>query len=235
MKAWVYVEGPSDVLALTGLWKGWRERLRAVRNGIEVVHLVDKARFFQKLGSRAAEKLVGSTSDLVIGLPDLYPNKPFASGPNRHADLAELQALQKRLVEEGLRKRNDVSAGSLPSLLSRFYPTALKHDLEMLLLAATGELRGALRTHERLGHWRIPVEDQNQDRPPKFIVEELFRTKAGRAYRDTRDAPSVLRGVADMRGLVYADHDQLNCPVFKTLLDWLGERLGVPAYAQGTT
>ncbi len=232
MKAWVYVEGPSDVLALTALWRGWRERLRTVRNGIEVVHLVDKARFFQKLGSRAAEKLVANPDDIVVGLPDLYPNVPFESGPNRHADLAELQAVQRRLVEEGLCRRNDVAQHTLASLLTRFYPAALKHDLEMLLLAATDELRGVLGTTQRLGGWRRPVEDQNQAQPPKRIVEELFRTRSAerRAYRDTRDAPSVLGRVRDLRTLLYTESNQLNCPTFKTLLDWLGDRLGLPAY-----
>jgi len=233
LKAWVYVEGRSDELALQALWSGWRGRLQAAGHSIKVIPLDDKQRFFHRLGSRAADKFVANAQDLVVGLPDLYPNKPFESGPCRHADLAELQAVQRRLVEEGLRKRSDVAPDSVSTLLGRFHPAALKHDLEMLLLAAKDELRRVLDTQDKLGHWRLPVEEQNQDKPPKFVVEELFRTKSRerRAYRETRDAPKVLGAVSDVQSLLHTESGQLNCPVFKAMLDWLGQRFGIPAYA----
>ncbi len=233
MKAWVYVEGSSDVSALKALWKAWRERLRAAGHGIEIIDLVDKARFFQKLGARAAEKLVASPCDLVVGLPDLYPNEPYAGTPYRHADLAELQAVQRKLVEEGVRIWPRVTPTAVAGLLSRFHATALKHDLEMLLLAAQAELRAVLRTPDKLGGWRLPVEEQNQGRPPKRVIEELFLSKSSerRRYRDTRDAPKVLGGVNDIRRLLFTDAGQANCPTFQAMLDWLGERFRVPAYS----
>jgi hypothetical protein len=39
--------------------------------------------------------------------------------------------------------------------------------------------------------WRVPVEDQNHERPPKRIVEELFAKHAIR-YQGTVDAPLIL-------------------------------------------
>jgi hypothetical protein len=232
LKAWVYVEGPSDVAALNALWSRWRNRLRQAGHGIELVHLVDKATFFRKLGRRAAKTLKESPQHLVVGLPDLYPNEPYVATPHRHANLEELKTVQRRLVGQAVREWPGVDSSSVPELLSRFFPAALKYDLEMLLLAARPELRIVLNTRDKLGDWRLPVEDQDQGRPPKQVIEELFLSKSPehRRYRDTRDAPNVLRRVSDIRTLLYTDAGQVNCPTFKATLDWLGERFGVPAY-----
>ena len=100
----------------------------------------------------------------------------------------------------------------------------------MLLLAARDRLCAHLGTPDRLGHWCQPVEDQNHARPPKRVVEELYRQKKGRAYRDTTDAAAVLASVSDLRQLLYLESRQLQCPVFKEMLDWLAEKTGVSAY-----
>lgn len=39
--------------------------------------------------------------------------------------------------------------------------------------------------------WSYPIEDQNNDFPPKRAVEELFK-QHGKNYRDTIDAPAIL-------------------------------------------
>ena len=116
--------------------------------------------------------------------------------------------------------------------LRRFYPTALKYELEMLLLALPERLGKYLGTDERLGGWRKPVEDQDQNQPPKKIVERLFRTKSHgkRSYRETRDAHALLSKVDDLREIVFDSDNQLQCPVFKALLDWIGDRTGIVAY-----
>ncbi len=116
-------------------------------------------------------------------------------------------------------------------LLRRFYPSALKHDLEMLLLAAVDQLRAFLRTSDRLDNWRHPVEDQDQSRPPKRVVETLFRTKLSRAYRDTIHACGILRNVPDMRPLLFRDSSPQECPLFKSMLDWVGSQTAVVAYS----
>ena len=106
----------------------------------------------------------------------------------------------------------------------------MKHDLEVLLLAARTELRAYLKTSDHLGGWRNPVEEQDQNNPPKRIVEGLFKAKLRRTYRDTKDASAVLRAVSDLRTILYGDSQQMQCPAFKEMLDWVGQRTGVPAY-----
>jgi len=228
MKVWVFVEGASDCIALETLWTGWRQRLRQKGWGIQIVSLDDKARFFRKIGRRAAEKLVNDPNDLAIGLPDLYPNSVYANSEFRHQDLGELCHVQRDLVEKALREVFQIA--TTQQYLRRFHASAFKHDAEMLLLAAKHALRQHLGTSERLGKWRKPVEDQNQQAPPKRIVERLFKEKAGRAYLETRDTRSVLNRVTDLSTVLYDDNRQLQCPAFKEMLDWIGSAVGVPAY-----
>ncbi len=232
MKVWIYVEGESDKLALETLWTNWRQQLRTAGHGIKIIPLNGKSKFFRKIGSRAGEKLYANEEDLVVGLPDLYPNQPYVGTKFNHTDMIQLKSVQKEQVSNALQNIFGVNSSKAQRLLGRFLPSALKHDLEMLLLAAQEELRSYLGTDARLGNWRNPVEDQNQNQPPKRIVEQLFRTKskAGRAYRDTKDASAVLRNVTDIKTIIYNSNRQVNCPVFKGLVDWVGERTGICAY-----
>jgi len=232
MKVWIYVEGESDKLALQTLWQNWCQRLRPAGHGIKIIPLADKSHFFRKLGHRAARQLCDNSEDVVIGLPDLYPNKPYNGTRFEHGNMTELKSVQRSEVSNALRDKFGINSPQVGQLLERFLPSALKHDLEMLMLAAQKELRLFLGTPDRLGNWRSPVEDQNQQRPPKRIVEELFRTKSKtrHAYRDTKDASAILRNVTDMRTMIYDDSSQIKCPVFKDLLDWIGEKTGLPAY-----
>jgi len=232
MKVWIYVEGESDRLGLRTLWTNWLEQLRAAGHGIKIIPLTSKSQFFRKIGPRAAEKLCANNEDIVIGLPDLYPNQEYVGTQFEHRDLTQLMTVQTNEVSNALQNIFSVNRPQVRQLLQRFLPSALKHDLEMLLLAAQGQLRSYLGTPDRLGNWRNPVEDQNQNHPPKRIVEELFRTKSRtrHAYRDTRDASAVLRNVTDIKTIIYNETNQIKCPVFKALLDWIGEKTTIPAY-----
>ena len=163
-------------------------------------------------------------------MPDLYPNATYAHTEFKHTDLLELKAVQTRLVQDALQAVFLLSPVNAQDKLARFFPSAMKHDLEVLLLAAVNELRQVLGTKEALGKWRHPVEEQDQQKPPKYIVEELFRTKMGRSYRDTIHARGVLEKVADIRKIIFSSSEKLECPVFKETLDWIGEKTGVPAY-----
>jgi len=231
MKVFIFVEGESDRLALNALWEEWREKLRLQGHGIQIIPLVNKDRYFRKIGPYAAMKLAANNEDLVVGLPDLYPNDKYSCDNLLcHATYDQLRDVQRRLVKEGLCGSQEIR-GDLSPYLERFYPCALKHDLEMLLLAAVNELRDHLNTQERLTHnWCLPVEEQNQIRPPKRIVEELYRTKKKRAYRDTKDAPAVLRKVRNMNDMIFCNGNIRNCPVFAEMLDWIGSKTGVSAY-----
>ena len=231
MIVWVYVEGPSDRIALNTLWASWQSRLGKNGWGIQIMDLDDKSRYFRKFGGRAAEKIVNADHDLVVGLPDLYPNGAYSRTKFKHDNLSELKAVQTRLVRDALQTVFNLSPKKAEATLARFFPSALKHDLEVLLLAAVDELRQVLGTTEKLeNNWRHPVEDQNQQKPPKYLVEELFRTKKGRCYRDTRHARAVLEKVTDIKKLLFSSSGQLECPVFKETMDWISERTGIAAY-----
>jgi hypothetical protein len=230
VKVWVFVEGPADKLGLEALWTKWRVRLKAAGWGLVIVPLQSKANFLRKFGTRAAEKLAHDGQDLVVGLPDLYPTAPFNDSEFRHPDVGSLKELQRRTVEKALRDHHGVAGTRVEDCIQRLRPSVFRHDFEMLLLAAVDALRDHLGTSERLGHWRVPVEDQDLVRPPKRLIETLFLTKSRRrkAYRDTKDAPAILSKVTDLRAILLAKGGQWTCPEFVALLQWLGDRTQVP-------
>ena len=230
MKAWIFVEGLADKLGLEALWSEWQTRLREENWAIEIIPLANKANFLRKLGARAAEKLVGGDHDVVVGLPDLYPT--FSDAGFRHSDVMSLKAIQRDAVRVSLREIFRISSAKAVSFMLRFFPSAFRHDFEMLLLAAVDDLRKHLGTTKALETWRVPVEDQDLERPPKRLVEELFLTKSSRrrAYRDTKDAPAILRSVKKdhLRAVLRTKSGQWTCPEFVALLKWLGEQTNVP-------
>lgn len=232
MRVFVYVEGRSDELALNALWECWRQQLRTQGHGISIHPLDDKSKFFRKIGPRAAQRLVDNDDNLVVGLPDFYPNSVYESTPYKHENMEVLKQVQEREVSSALESIYGLRRDKARSALERFFASALKHDLEMLLLAAQEQLRDYLGTRERLGNWQNPVEEQNQDHPPKRVVENLFLTKSRKrqAYRDTFHAPAILRKVTNLKTIIYNNNNQVNCPVFKAMLEWIGERTGAPAY-----
>jgi hypothetical protein len=65
------------------------------------------------------------------------------------------------------------------------------HDLEVLLLAAEEQLMERCRL--TAAGWTKPVEQQNQDDPPKRVVQRLIPH-----YEPGVDGPSILAG-ADYR------------------------------------
>jgi hypothetical protein len=231
----VYVEGPSDQFGLEALWFRWKQALTPKGIGLSIVPLHDKTCFLKFFGQRAAAALAESEDDLVVALPDLYPNKPYADTTWAHGNLQDLRALLTRSVRVALAETQRIRADRVPEFLGRLHVSAMKHDFEMLLLAAVQPMRGFLGADDALGQWRHPVEDQDQDRPPKRIVEELVAKHLKRRYRDTMDAPAVLKRVEEIGAILRNEHGQIECPAFKETLDWLGEKTGVPAYslAQG--
>ena len=222
MKVWVFVEGSSDVKALSALWSGWNQKLREKGWGIKPIPLESKSKYFRKIGSRATEKLANDARDLVVGLPDLYPNRDYADTEYKHNNLQELQGVQTRLVKQHLQQQMGRRA-DVDSHIAHFYASALKHDLEVLLLAATSQLQSRLKMSNMPRSWRQPPENQNQDRPPKRIVEELFRINLKRSYRENTDSDAILRK-ADLREVAE------QCPTFCAMIDWIGEKTGVPGY-----
>jgi hypothetical protein len=230
VRIYVFVEGPSDVLALYALWNGWLPRLGHAGHGIRVIPLSTKAEFLKKIGHRAAEKLADNPSDFVVGLPDLYPNAEY-TGDRFHKGVADLAAIQQSLVKKSLEQDFQwTTKESDRTSTDRFCASAFKHDSEMLLLASKAALRSHLRTDHNLGKWIHPVENQNQFKPPKRVVEDLFLQYRKTAYRDTKDAKAVLDRVSDMSQVLFDDNRQVQCPVFKGVVDWIAQKTGVSAY-----
>jgi hypothetical protein len=118
-------------------------------------------------------------------MPDLYPpNKAFP-----HRTLDELR--------EGVRANFRAEMERLgvhdERMTERFRVFCFKHDFEVLLLAAEDRLLAHLGRPSSPVSWTEPVEEQNHDKPPKRVVEEVFRA-CGERYRETADAPLILEG-----------------------------------------
>ena len=123
MKVWIFVEGPSEVKALSALLNDWKQNLSAKGWGIQLIPLDNKSKYFKKIGSRATEKLANDPHDLVVGLPDLYPNRDYANTDYKHNNLRELQGVQTRLVKQHLRQQMGRRA-NVDSHIARFYASA---------------------------------------------------------------------------------------------------------------
>ncbi len=188
MKVLVYVEGPSDRAALSALLRPVIDEGQRNGIGIKFLPLGGKAHILEEVPRKAADYLSDNPQDLIVALPDLYPMKGYDGTPNAHRSFGQLKAL--------LRGRFEERAGEIglpQDVYARFVVHCLKHDLEALLLAAPDQLRLRLKTKDQLEKWQKPVEDQDDDKPPKRIVEALFnkyRKKPG--YIDTSDAPWIL-------------------------------------------
>lgn len=186
MRVITYVEGSSDKQALEALLRPLIEK--KIREGVDIQFFEappgdKKVSVLRTVPRRAVGILRGDPHATVVALPDLYPpNKAF---PHRTFD--ELRdGIEQNFRDE--MERLNVTDERLPG---RFHVFCLKHDLEVLLLAAKDVLAHDLDISELRVSWTTPVEDQNHDRPPKRVVEGLFRSH-GRTYRETVDAPRIL-------------------------------------------
>ncbi len=226
-RVWVFVEGKSDVLALSVLWTDWKQKLGKKGWRIQLIPLANKSKYLRNIGVRASDKLVSNMNDLVVGLPDLYPNREFVKTNFRHSNLHELRSLQIQLVKQEVKQKARTVA--VDACMKRFFASAMKHDLEMLLLAAPSQLRKRLKMSDSSVVCRQPPEDQNQDQPPKKIVEELFRTRLKRSYREITDSQDILSKAA-LSEVLFDKKQGDKCPTFRAMLDWIGTKTQIPAY-----
>jgi hypothetical protein len=201
MKVVVYVEGPSDSLAMQSLLVNLLQQLLAVGVEVRFIPLGGKDQLMRQIPAKAANTLRGEPETIVVALPDLYPaNVVFT-----HTTFTQLSHVLEAQVKEKVKDER---------LLKRFKVFCFKHDLEALILAAEGQLTTYLGVRKIKPNWKRPVEDQNHNRPPKRIVEQLFQVRK-RIYRDTFDAPLIL-GAASYRDITAA------CPqCFKPFVDYL--------------
>jgi hypothetical protein len=190
VKVIVYVEGPSDAAAMETLLSDLIQEKRKL--GIDIAFFEapkgdKKTSVLTKVPLRAVDILRNEPESMVVAMPDLYPrDKAFP-----HQTCAELRDGIMANFERALQQKKVGDA----RMKDRFKVFCFKHDLEALLLACEDSLRVRLGVQYLDVSWRKPVEDQDHYEPPKRVVERLFRENGFR-YRDTVDAPIILRGAS---------------------------------------
>jgi hypothetical protein len=189
MRVLVYVEGPSDRVALEALLRPLIQIGRSRGVGVTFHELGGKAPVLDHGPRKAAAHLHENAADWVFAVPDLYPMASYQGSRNAHGDFAGLATLMRERFEARADK-----LGLATESRRHFRVHCFKHDLEVLLLAAPEQLRARLKTKDQLSaQWRMPIEDQNDTRPPKRVVEGLFdRYRKKPTYIDTKDAPWIL-------------------------------------------
>jgi Domain of unknown function (DUF4276) len=183
----VYVEGPSDKLAMYALLRPLIDVKGQQGVAVDFVEapVGDKKKsLLTKVPRRAASILANDPDAIVVAMPDLYPkNKAFP-----HETAADLAAG----IQDAFIQSLGAQRGRMTTLdQDRFRTFCFKHDMEALILASEESLQSRLQTRNLKREWHIPVEDQNHDAPPKRIVEQLFQ-RHGERYKDTVDAPVIL-------------------------------------------
>ena len=192
MRVVVYVEGPSDKLALDELL----DRLIKGKalNGIAIKTFStpnghNKHSVIAKAPRKALHILKNSPDAYVIAMPDLYPKDVVFEHTSAEELINGIEAeFDKVLVEEGIQN---------PDYRDHFKVFCFKYEMEALILAAEIELKAHLGVDEFERTWVDPVENHNHGEPPKQVVKELFREN-GQKYVETNDAPTIL-GAADYK------------------------------------
>ena len=181
-EVFVYVEGPSDQLGLRMLLKNIIKKSQQQGNKLDFFPLGGKEPLLNKGPLKAINILCNKPHSFVFLVPDLYPkNTPF-----KHENFEELKKeIECRFFKELEKKHYD------KRIKERFFIHCFKYDFESLLLATETNLLNRLNAKKCTAKWIIPVENQNFNKPPKRIVELLFKNE-GKKYKDTIDAPWIL-------------------------------------------
>ncbi|MBI4798232.1 MAG: DUF4276 family protein [Desulfarculus sp.] len=218
MRVVVYLEGPSDVYAMKALLKPLVEEKRRQGVGIEFTQAGKgdaKAYLLTRVPVLAAVELAKRPDTAILVIPDLYP---MGKASFKDGTPEELEQGLRGNLKAALKANGQAYS---PDLDQRFKVFCFKHDLEALLLAAPQRLANRLGLKSLKPAWKLPVEDQNHEHPPKQVVQALFR-KHGKNYDQKVDAPLILAG-ADYRAIAQA------CPqCFQPLVEFLESR-GAPA------
>ena len=194
MKVIVYVEGISDKFALETLLSSLIEHKKHQRILIEFIGFKseewkignNKKYMIAIIPQRAVNIVINDPNAFVIAIPDLYPiNCEF---PHETADEL-IKGIEKNFTDALENKSRSYDK----RMLRRFKAFCFKYDLEAFLLAAHKELLSYLtpckpKSWER---WKKPVENHNNNNPPKKVVENLFN-ECRTHYRATTDAPKIL-------------------------------------------
>lgn len=190
MRVIVYVEGRSDIYAMRQLLKPLIERKQTEGIAISFNEKTEgnrKKNLLEIVPIHAVDILLNQPDSIVAILPDLYPkNISFPHETYEQMNDGIRKKFYERLKKKGIQDDSRI--------FERFHVFCFKHDLEALLLAAEDQLRNHLGTLKFDRSWMKPVEDQDQDCPPKRVVEQLFQD-CNRRYKASVDAPMILSGV----------------------------------------
>lgn len=179
----VYVEGPSDQLSMQELFADVMEIATQQGKRIGFFPMNGKEPLLNQGPIKAINILRNKPDSHVFLVPDLYPmNKPFA-----HTTFAELKESLLHTFKKEMRRK-----GCDDRMITRFFVHCFKYDLEALILASETPLLTRLEKNACTQSWVMPIENQNHHKPPKRIVESLFRD-AGKKYKDTVDAPWIFK------------------------------------------
>ncbi len=195
MKVCIYVEGPSDKNALEALLVNLIDQKS--EEGVSINFFPIKGEKNDRRGDAKKELLLNAPiravntlnnpNSIVIILPDLYPkNKGFPHETFQQLEAGIMNKFSQELQRKGIQDER---------LKERFKVFCFKYEMEALILAAESALLGKLGKLKFTSQdvtWKIPVEDQNHDRPPSEIVEQLF-LDSGKKY-DKRVDPQLILG-----------------------------------------
>ncbi|MFN6473430.1 MAG: DUF4276 family protein [Nostoc sp. SerVER01] len=192
MKVEIYVEGTSDKYAMEALLSNLIEE--KLQQGIKIEFFPVKGSNNDRGGNakkdlltktpiKAVNIIRNNPTTIVVIMPDLYPQ-------NIGFEHETIQELQNGILENfnQVLQSKQITDNRLRERLRVF---CFKHDLEALILAAESQLRSVLGVNSLSVTWTRPVEDQNNNVPPKKIVEEIFIT-CGKKYKETVDAKIIL-------------------------------------------
>lgn len=206
----VYVEGPSDRLAMEALLGPLLQQKR--KEGVVIKFFPappghNKESVITKVPQTAVNIIRSDKYSIVVAMPDLYPRDQ----PLPHETFDELKVLILNKFDNALR---DKSAEDDIRLKDHFKVFCFKYDLEALILASEKALKSRLGVDRLNITWSEHVEDQDHDHPPKRIIERLFK-EHGETYQGTEDAPLIL-GESDYQDIAE------KCPqCFKPFVEFL--------------
>ena len=194
MRVIIYVEGPSDKNAMEALLVNLIDKKSGEGVSIEFFPIKGgnndrggdaKKELLLNAPIKAVNILCNNPNSIAIILPDLYPkNKGFPHETFQQLKAGIMDNFSQALQKKGIQDER---------LKERFKVFCFKYEMEALILAAESGLRRKLGVADLTDlkvTWTIPVEDQNHDRPPSEIVEQLF-LDSGKKY-DKRVEPQLI-------------------------------------------
>jgi phenylpyruvate tautomerase PptA (4-oxalocrotonate tautomerase family) len=208
----VYVEGPSDRLAMEALLQPLIQQ--KYQDGVIIKFFPaplghNKESVITKVPRTAVNVIRNNRNSIVIAMPDLYPRDVIFE----HETFDEMEAGILEIFDQAFQVASQHRELD-DRLREHFRVFCFKYDLEALILASEKALRNRLGVDHLDVTWRIPVEDQDHSNPPKGIVEQLFE-KHGQRYQNTVDARSIM-GASDYRDIAK------ECPqCFKPFVEFL--------------